>query len=121
MARLSPDQKIRRITNTIRAWEKHAPRTTLWKHSLAEFKASMQPVLAAHARVLEQRKGLRMTIADRNSEADRAMPLVRRIGLSAKGHPDHGPDSDFCEALGYTKEIVRVARIRRGWRKKRQH
>jgi hypothetical protein len=47
------------------------------------------------------------------------MHLVYLVGFSVKGHPDHGPNSALCHALGYTREVVRVAKIRRTRKRKR--
>jgi len=119
MARQSPEQLLQRILTSIRAWEMHARRSTLSRHTLAEFKAAMQPALDAHARVGEQRKQLRISIIERNSAVSKAMELVYLIGFAAKGDPEHGRNSDLCEALGYTREAVRRAKIQRTRRRKR--
>ena len=118
MARLTPEQQVQRILNTMRGWETHARRSTFTRHSLAEFKAAMRPSLEAHARVVDLRHQLRIAIVERNTEVRTAMELVYKIGYAAKGDPEHGPNSDLCEALGYTREAVRRAKIRRGRRRK---
>ncbi len=119
MARLSPEQQVRRIRNTIRAWEVHARRSAFSRHSLTEFKAAMQPALDAHARVADQRKQLRVSLLERNGAVRKAMELVYLIGFATRGDPEHGPNSDLYEALGYTREAVRRTKIRRARRRKR--
>jgi hypothetical protein len=119
MARLSPEQQIARILKTIRAWETYAPRDTFTGHTLAQFKAAMQPSLDAHARVANLRQELRTLILMRNDIVWKAMRLIYRIGHSTKGSADHGPNSDLSEALGYTREAVRRSKIRRTKRRKR--
>lgn len=119
MARLSPEQQIQRILTSIRGWAAQAPRSTLSRHTLAEFKAAMQPALDAHARVLDQRKQLRISIIERNSAVSKAIDLVYLIGFATRGDPDHGPNSALYEALGYTREVVRRTKIRRARKRKR--
>jgi hypothetical protein len=113
MARLSPEQQLARILKTVRAWETYPPRDTFTGHTLAQFRAAMQPSLDAHARVLSLRHDLRTSIFVRNNIVSKAMRLIYRVGYSTKGSADHGPNSDLCEALGYTREAVRRSRIRR--------
>jgi hypothetical protein len=119
MARLSPEQQIQRILKTIRAWEAHARRSTFSRHSLAEFKAAMQPALDAHARVVDQRHQLRFTILERNGAVRKALQLVYLIGFATQADPAHGPNSNLYEALGYTREAVRRTKIRRARKRKR--
>ena len=119
MARQSPEQLVRRIRAAIRGWETKARHTTLSRHTLSQFKAAMQPALEAHARVLDQRKDLRLSIIERDSAVGKALELVYLVGFAAKGHPEHGPNSDLCAALGYTWESVRRAKIRRARRRRR--
>ena len=119
MARLSPEQRIERILNTIRAWETHARRSTFSRHTLAEFKAAMQPSLEAHARVVNLRKDLRIAIVERNGLVTKAMQLIYLVGFATQGDPEHGPNSNLYEALGYTRKAVRSAKIRRARRRKR--
>ena len=80
MARLSPEQQVQRIVNTIRGWEAHARRSSFSRHSLTEFKAPMRPSLAAHARVVDLRNQLRIAILERNTDVRTAVELIYRIG-----------------------------------------
>ena len=84
-----------------------------------QFKAAMQPALDAHARVVDQRKQLRISILERNGAVRKAMQLVYLIGFATRGDPEHGPNSDLYDALGYTREAVRRTKIRRTRRRKR--
>lgn len=119
MARMSPEEQIARIKQTIRAWETDAPHKTFSRRTLAQFKQEMQPCLEAHARVLEMRKNLRIGVIERNGLVKKALQLVYMIGHAVKGDPDHGANSDLTEALGYTREIARRAKIRRAARRRR--
>jgi hypothetical protein len=121
MARQTPEQQVRRIRNAIRSWETFAPQTKFSRRSLEEFKAAMQPALAAHGRVLDQRRQLKISTVERNGAVRKAMEHVHMLGFAVKGHPDHGRDSALCEALGYTRETVRVMKIRRARKRKRVH
>jgi hypothetical protein len=53
MARLSPEQQIKRILQAIQGWEKEAPGVTFSRRTLAQFKEAMQPSLDAHDTVLD--------------------------------------------------------------------
>ena len=119
MARLSPEQQIRRIIGAIRAWEKHAPDSTFSRRTLAEFKEAMRPSLDAHARVVDLRKQVRIAVIERNQMVGKAMQVVYMTGHAVRGDPNHGRDSVLNEALGYTREVVRRTKIRRGARRKR--
>jgi hypothetical protein len=116
---MSPAQKLRRILNTIRAWERHDPRVTFFGHSLARFKAAVKPSLDAHAKVVGLREQLRAAVAERNAADKRSLRLVRGVGFAVDGHPAHGSDSDLHEELGYTREAIRQSRSRAGRRRKR--
>ncbi|HVX90293.1 MAG TPA: hypothetical protein VHC20_01515 [Candidatus Paceibacterota bacterium] len=116
---MSPAQRLRRILKTIRAWERHDPRATFFGHSLPQFKTAVQPSLEAHAKVTELRKALRFALIERNAADKRSLELVRAVGFAVDGHPAHGINSDFHEALGYTREAVRQSKIRMGRRRKR--
>jgi hypothetical protein len=86
--------------------------------SLAEFKTAMQPSLDAHGRVRDLRQQLRIAVVERDAADSRVLELIYRLGYAVKGEPVHGRNSVLCEALGYTRETVRRARIRRGRRRK---
>jgi hypothetical protein len=119
MARMSPAQKLQRILKAIRAWERHARDDTFSGHSLARFKAAVQPSLDAHANVTDLRNQLRTAVIERNAADNRSLRLVRRVGFAVDADPAHGPDSDLYEELGYTREAVRRSKIRTGRRRKR--
>jgi hypothetical protein len=119
MARLSPEQQIRRILQAIRGWEAHAPTSTFSRRTLAQFKETMQPSLDAHNKVLDLRTQLRIAVVERNGLTRKAMQILYMSGFAVKGDPGHGPNSALNEAFGYTREIVRTARIRRAARRKR--
>jgi hypothetical protein len=118
MARASPAGKLKRITTAIRAWETHARDSVLSRLSLAQFKTAVQPSLDAHGRVRDLRQQLRIAVIQRDAADSRALELIYRLGYAVKGDPVHGRNSDLCEALGYTRETVRRARIRRGRKRK---
>jgi hypothetical protein len=120
MARLSPAQKLRRILNVIRAWERDAPGRTFWGHSLAQFKAAVQPSLDAHANVADLRKQMRVALIERNLADDRSMQLVYHLGLGVAGDPAYGMDSHLYEEFGRTRETVRRSKIAAGRRRKRK-
>jgi hypothetical protein len=119
MARLSPEQQIQRLTEAIRGWEKHAPRSTFSRRTLAQFRDAMQPSLDAHDKVVNLRKQLRIAVVERNGMVGKAMQILYVTGFAVRGDPEHGPNSDLNEALGYTREVVRRAKIRRAARRKR--
>lgn len=119
MARLSPEQQIERILKAIRGWETHAPRSTFSRRTLAQFKETMQPSLDAHRNVVDLRKQLHIAIVERNGLVDKAMQIFYITGFAVKGDPEHGRDSVLNEAFGYTREIVRRAKIQRAARRKR--
>jgi hypothetical protein len=113
MARQTPEQLVRRIRNAIRSWETHARNATFSHRSLDEFKAVVQPALEAHDRLVSLRNEQRIAATERNGAIKKAMAHVYMLGFAVKGHPDYGRNSPLCEALGYTREIVRVMKIRR--------
>jgi hypothetical protein len=119
MARLSPEQQIRRIIAAIRAWEKHAPDSIFSRRTLATFKEAMRPALDAHASVEDLRKQVRIAILERNNTVGKAMQAIYMTGHAVRGDPDHGRDSALNEALGYTGEVTRRTKIRLGARRKR--
>jgi hypothetical protein len=119
MARLSPEQQIQRILAAIRGWEKHAPGSSFSRRTLPQFKAAMQPSLDAHDEVVDLRKRLRIAILERNVLVGKAMQILYMTGYAVQGDPQYGPNSDLHEALGYTREVVRRARIRRAARRRR--
>ncbi len=119
MARLSPEQQIQRITAAIRGFEKHAPHSTFSRRTLAQFRDAMQPSLDAHDKVVNLRKQLRIAVVERNGMVGKALQILYVTGFSVRGDPEHGPNSDLNEALGYTREVVRRAKIRRAARRKR--
>jgi hypothetical protein len=116
---MSPAQRLRRILNTIRAWERHARRSTFFGHSLVEFKAAVQPSLDAHAKVADLRKQLRIALIERNAADRRSLELTYGMGFAVNGDRAHGRDSDLREELGYMREAVRRSKIRTGRRRNR--
>jgi hypothetical protein len=118
MARLSPAQKLRRILNTIRAWEKHDPRATFFGYTLAQFKAAVKPSLDAHAKIAELRDELRLVVAARDLADKRSLRIVYGVGWAVDGNPAHGSDSDLHEDLGFTRHAVRTSRIRAARRRR---
>jgi hypothetical protein len=119
MARLSPEQQIQRILRAIRAWEKHAPDSTFSRRTLAQFKEAMQPCVDAHKKVVDLRKEHHLAVVTRNSLVSKAMQTLYMTGFAVQGDPEHGRDSALNQALGYTREAVRRAKIRRAARRKR--
>jgi hypothetical protein len=119
MARLSPEQQIQRILRTIRGWEKHAPDSTFSRRTLTQFKEAMQPSLDAHNKVVDLRKELHIAVVSRNTLVAKAMQALYMTGFAVQGDPEHGRDSALNEALGYTREAARRAKIRRAARRKR--
>jgi hypothetical protein len=119
MARLSPEQQIKRILRAIQGWEKEAPGSTFSRRTLAQFKAAMQPSLDAHERVVGLRGQLRVAIEERNGLVGKAVQTVSMTGSAVQGDPAYGRDSTLNEAFGNTRESVRRARIRRAMRRRR--
>lgn len=119
MARRSPAERLSRILTAIRAWERHARRSTLGGTSLSQFKTALQPSVDAHARVAALRKDLRIALIERDTADRRSFELIERLSFAVKGDPRHGFDSDLLEDLGYTRAAVRRSRIRAGRARKR--
>jgi hypothetical protein len=119
MARLSPEQQIQRLRQAIRGWEIYAPNSTFSRRTLAQFKEAMRPSLEAHDKVTGLREALRVAIAERNGLTGKAMQIFYITGFAVRGDPEQGRDSDLSEAFGYTREVVRRARIRRNRAKHR--
>jgi hypothetical protein len=119
MARLSPEQQIRRTLQAIHGWERDAPGSTFSRRTLAQFKEAMQPCLDAHETVIGLRKQLHIAVEARNGLTGKAMQILYTTGFAVKGDPAYGRDSALNEAFGHTRETVRRARIRRAVRRKR--
>ena len=79
----------------------------------------MQPSPDAHDKVVGLRKDLHLAIVSRNSLVAKALRTLYITGFAVQGDPEHGRDSALNEALGYTRETVRRAKIRRAARRKR--
>jgi hypothetical protein len=116
---MSPAQKLQRILDTIRAWERGAQGSIFSGHSLAQFKAAVQPSIDAHAKVADLRKQLRSALIERNLADKRSMKLNYRVGCAVGGDPAHGDDSVLYEEFGRTREAVRRSKIAAGRRRKR--
>jgi hypothetical protein len=119
MARLSPEQQIKRILRAIQGWEKEAPGSTFSRRTLAQFKEAMRPSLDAHETVLGLRSQLGIAIEERNGLVGKAMQVLYMTGFAVKGDPAYGRDSVLNEAFGNTRESVRRARIRKAMRRTR--
>jgi hypothetical protein len=117
MARVSPAEKLKRITTAIRAWETHARRSVFSSLSLDQFKLAMQPSLDSHAKVKELQQQLRVAIVQRDAIDARNLETLYRLGYAVVGDPAHGRNSALYKALGYTPEAVRRRRIRSGRRR----
>jgi hypothetical protein len=118
LARASPAEKLKRITQAISGWEREARRSTFSELSFAGFKAEMQPSLDAHARVKDLQQQLRIAITQRDHADARSLGIIYRVVCAVRGDQAYGRDSALCEAMGYTRENVRRIRIRRARKRK---
>lgn len=119
MARRSPEQQNDRIRQAIHGWERLAPNSTFSRRTLAQFKEAMRPSLEAHEKVLSLHEALRIAVVERNGLTAKAMQIFYMTGFAVRGDPAHGRDSALNAAFGYTREVVRRAKIRRAARRKR--
>ena len=118
MARISPAAQLERIIQAIRAWKMHAPGRKFWGMTLAQFEAKAKPSLDADATVMRLRAELRIALAQRRIAHARSLRLIYHVGLSVKGDPDFGANSQLLEDLGYTRDAVLRRKLRREKRKR---
>lgn len=113
MARKSPAEKLKRIQQTIDAWEGHGRHHTLHGMTLHQFNAAVRPSKDARRKVADLERRLAQAIRERNSADARSMRLVKNVGYAVAGHPELGQDSDMYEAMGYVRRSARRKRRKR--------
>jgi hypothetical protein len=119
MARMSPEAKRLRILRVVDGWRRLAKDSVFSRMSLAEFIEEVQPSLDVRAEIDDLQRQLAHALARRESADARSLELITRIGYAVKGDPNHGPNSNLCAAMGYTRETARRQSIRRGIRRRR--
>ena len=105
--------RMNKIGRVLSAWETVAADQSFAGMTLEQFKAAIQPALAARDRVTELRcelTGARQSY-DRNSKGahDTALLVVNAV----KGHPDRGEDSSLYAAMGYVRKSARQSGLTR--------
>ena len=119
MARKSPAERIARITLATKSWHQFARRERFFGLSVEELKAFAKPSFDQREVIADLTRRLRAAIKLRDASDAQVMKKLRGVRYAIFGHPDYGPDSDLYAAMGYTREVDRIARIGRTKRRKR--
>ena len=110
----APKLVLEQITRVLQAWETLRPTKSFAGMTLAQFKAKLQPSLAARAALTAL--DAQMTAAkDQRDEADKVSLAAAQLVVNAvKGDPDEGENGELYEAMGYVRKSERASGLHRG-------
>ncbi|MEO0948262.1 MAG: hypothetical protein AAFY11_08980 [Cyanobacteria bacterium J06641_5] len=99
-------EKLNRITI---AWETFAPNSSFGGMTLPEFRDAIAPSFAARDRIAHLEAELAVAQKARAKSDHKSMNKAQLVINSVISDPEHGPDSDLYEAMGYTRRRRRYA------------
>ena len=98
------------------AWQLLRPRDAFCGLTLEHFNSVTQESIDTDARVQSLQRELRVAIIARDRAHDRSMRLIERLRAAIGGEPGEGSDSEFLDAVGFVRDSVWRARLRRSRR-----
>lgn len=109
----APKVLMAKVDTITTAWETLAAAESFGGLSVDEFKAAIQPSLAARAQVEDLARQLAAAINAR-AEADKASQrIIKRVVNGVVGNPHFGPDCSLYKAMGYVRESERKSGLTR--------
>ena len=110
---VSPKDNLLKLQRILNAWETLAPDKTFGGMTLAQFRAAIQPSLAARDRVEDLEDQLRQAQTDRDNADEDSLDKVQLVVNGVVGDPTEGADSALYEAMGYTRKSERKSGLTR--------
>lgn len=108
------DESVKKLNLITTAWETFAPDRAFGGMSLQEFRDTIAPSFAIRERVADLETELAAAKAARAKSDHKSMNKAQLVVNDVIRDPEHGPDSDLYEAMGYTRRRRRYANCCRG-------
>lgn len=102
-----------RLEQIVRAWQTLTPTESFGGMTLAQFKTAIQPSVDAHATIASLEAQLLAAQNARDNANKASLDKVQLVINGVIGNPDHGPDSDLYEAMGYIRKSERQTGLTR--------
>ena len=99
----SPEKSIEKLGRITAAWATLAPSKSFGGMTLQEFRDAIAPSFEIRDRVTHLEADLVDAKRDRATADHTSMNKAQLVINSVISHPEHGPDSDLYEAMGYTR------------------
>ena len=108
-----PKAVSERLEQIVSAWQTLAPAKSFGGMTLAQFKTAIQPSVDARSNITTFEAQL-LAAQNARDEADKvSLDKVQLVINGVIGDPDHGPDSDLYEAMGYIRKSERQTGLTR--------
>lgn len=113
MRKSSTETVTARLERFKRVWEELAPETSFGGMTLAEFTTATQPSFDER-QTISMLDALRSAAIGRRATADEtSREKIDLVVNGVRSNPDHGADSAFYRALGYTPKSERRSGLTR--------
>ena len=109
----NPKRVAEKLQTMISAWETLRPTKTFAGMTLEQFKAKVQPSLAAREQLSLLQSQAEDHRATRHDSDSASMELVQLVVNSVKGDPEEGETSGLYSAMGYVPKNQRRSGLTR--------